>query len=178
MLCKVNKAKKKKCIDNFSKICYKLLIMKDIKEKFMKEALKEAKKAYDKLEVPIGAVIVKDNKIIARGHNLKEEKRSTIKHAEIIAIEKASKKVNNWRLNDCEMYITLEPCPMCASAIKQARIDNVYCALSNSDSNNNEIIRKIFDDNDYINKSVNFESDLCIDKSKELSSNSSFHTSL
>ena len=83
--------------------------MKDIKEKFMKEAIKEAKKAYEKLEVPIGAVIVKDNNIIARGYNLKEEKQSTIKHAEIIAIEKASKKLNNWRLSDCEMYVTLEP---------------------------------------------------------------------
>ena len=100
--------------------------MKDIKEKFMKEALKEAKKAYEKLEVPIGAVIVKDNKVIARGHNLKEEKQSTIKHAEIIAIEKASKKLSNWRLSDCEMYVTLEPCPMCAGAILNSRIKKVY----------------------------------------------------
>ena len=100
--------------------------MKDIKEKFMNEALKEAQKAYDKLEVPIGAVIVKDNKIIARGYNLKEEKQSTIKHAEIIAIEKASKKLGNWRLGDCEMYVTLEPCPMCAGAILNSRIKKVY----------------------------------------------------
>ena len=100
--------------------------MKDIKEKFMKEALKEAKKAYEKLEVPIGAVIVKDNKIIARGHNLKEKKQSTIKHAEIITIEKACKRQGNWRLNDCEMYVTLEPCPMCAGAILNSRIKKVY----------------------------------------------------
>lgn len=100
--------------------------MKDIKEKFMKEALKEAKKAYEKLEVPIGAVIVKDNKIIARGYNLKEEKQNTLKHAEIIAIEKASKKINNWRLNNCEMYVTLEPCPMCAGAILNSRIKKIY----------------------------------------------------
>ena len=103
--------------------------MKYNKEKFMKEALKEAKKAYEKLEVPIGAVIVKDNKIIARGHNLKEEKQSTIKHAEIIAIEKASKKLNNWRLSDCEMYVTLEPCPMCAGAILNSRIKKVYIGV-------------------------------------------------
>ena len=100
--------------------------MKEIKEKFMKEALKEAKKAYDKLEVPVGVVIIKDNKIIARGHNLKEEKQNTIKHAEIIAIEKASRKLKNWRLNDCEMYVTLEPCSMCAGAIINSRIKKVY----------------------------------------------------
>lgn len=96
------------------------------KEKYMKEALKEAKKAYNKLEIPVGAVIVKDGKIIARGHNIKEEKKDTTKHAEIIAIQKASKKLNNWRLNDCEMYVTLEPCSMCAGAIIQSRIKKVY----------------------------------------------------
>ena len=96
------------------------------KDKFMKEAIKEAKKAYGKLEVPIGAVIVKDEKIIARGHNQKEEKADTTMHAEIIAIKKASKKIGAWRLNGCEMYITLEPCPMCAGAIINARLDKIY----------------------------------------------------
>lgn len=96
------------------------------KEKFMKEALKEAEKAYKKLEVPIGAVIVKNGKIIARGHNQKEEKLDTTMHAEIIAIKKASKKLNSWRLNGCEMYVTLEPCPMCAGAIANARLDKIY----------------------------------------------------
>ena len=96
------------------------------KDKFMKEAKKEAKKAYGKLEVPIGAVIVKDGKIIARGHNQKEEKADTTMHAEIIAIKKASKKIGAWRLNGCEMYITLEPCPMCAGAIINARLDKIY----------------------------------------------------
>lgn len=96
------------------------------KERFMKEALKEAKKARDKLEVPVGAVIVKDGKIIARGYNQKETKKDTIKHAEIIAIEKASKKLDSWRLNDCEMYVTLEPCPMCAGAIINSRIRKIY----------------------------------------------------
>lgn len=96
------------------------------KEKFMQEALKEAKKAEDKLEVPVGCVIVKDGKIIARAHNLKETKGDTTKHAEIIAIQKASKKLEAWRLLDCEMYITLEPCSMCAGAIIQARIKKVY----------------------------------------------------
>ena len=96
------------------------------KEYFMKEALKEAKKAYNKLEVPVGVVIVKDNKIIARAYNQKEIKNSPIKHAEIIAIEKACKKLSNWRLNDCEMYVTLEPCPMCTGAIINSRIKKVY----------------------------------------------------
>ena len=96
------------------------------KEKFMKEALKEAKKAYKKLEVPVGCVIVKDGKIIARGHNLKETKKDTTKHAEIIAIQKASKKLEAWRLLDCDMYVTLEPCSMCAGAIINSRIRNLY----------------------------------------------------
>lgn len=96
------------------------------KDKFMKEAIKEAKKAYSKLEVPIGAVIVKNGKIIARAHNEKEGKADTTMHAEIIAIKKASKKLGAWRLNECEMYVTLEPCPMCAGAIINARLDKVY----------------------------------------------------
>ena len=101
-----------------------------MEEKFMKEALKEAKKAYDKLEVPVGAVIVKDGKIIARAHNLKETKYDTTKHAEILAIQKASKKLNSWRLIDCEMYVTLEPCSMCAGALINSRIKKVYIGSS------------------------------------------------
>ena len=96
------------------------------KNKFMKQALKEAKKAYEKLEVPVGAVIVKDGKIIAKAHNLKETKTDTTKHAEILAIQKASKKLESWRLLDCEMYITLEPCSMCAGEIINSRIKKVY----------------------------------------------------
>lgn len=96
------------------------------KQKFMKEALKEAKKAYDKLEVPVGAVIVKDGKIIARAHNLKETRLDTTKHAEILAIQKASKKLKSWRLLDCEMYVTLEPCSMCSGAIINSRIKKIY----------------------------------------------------
>ena len=97
-----------------------------IEEKFMKEALKQARLAYNKLEVPVGCVIVKDEQVIARAHNLKETKNDTTKHAEIIAIQKASKKLNSWRLNGCEMYVTLEPCTMCAGALIQSRIDKVY----------------------------------------------------
>lgn len=98
----------------------------DNREQFMKSALKEAKKAYGKLEIPVGAVIVKDGKIIARGYNIKEEKNDTTKHAEIIAIQKASKKLQSWRLNGCEMYVTLEPCSMCAGAIINSRISKLY----------------------------------------------------
>jgi len=96
------------------------------KELFMKEALKEAKKAYKKLEVPVGAVIVKNGEIIAKAHNLKETKFDTTKHAEILAIQRASKKLKSWRLLDCEMYITLEPCTMCAGAIINSRIKKIY----------------------------------------------------
>ena len=94
-------------------------------EKYMKAALKEAKKAEILDEVPIGCVIVKDDKIIARGHNLRETKQLSINHAEIIAIQKACKKVGSWRLEDCTLYVTLEPCCMCAGAILQSRISKV-----------------------------------------------------
>ena len=96
------------------------------KEKFMKEALKEAQKAYNKEEVPVGAVIVKDNKIIARAHNLKETSFNAVSHAEILAIQKACKKLGCWRLTDCDMYVTLEPCSMCAGALINSRIRKLY----------------------------------------------------
>lgn len=92
----------------------------------MKEALKEAKKAYKKEEVPVGAIIVKDGKIIARAHNIKETKKNAVGHAEILAIQKACKKLNAWRLIDCEMYVTLEPCSMCAGALINSRIKKIY----------------------------------------------------
>lgn len=101
------------------------VLEEDINNKFMKEALKEAKKAYDKEEIPVGAVIVRDDKIIARGHNIKELKKDTTKHAEIIAIQKASKKMDAWRLEGCTLYVTLEPCAMCAGALIQSRIKKV-----------------------------------------------------
>lgn len=95
-------------------------------EEYMKLALKEAHKAYNELEVPVGAIIVKDGKVIARAYNEKEKKKDTTKHAEILAIQKASKKLNTWRLNDCDMYVTLEPCSMCAGALIQSRIRKLY----------------------------------------------------
>ena len=95
-------------------------------EKYMKLALKEAEKAYNKEEVPIGAIIVKDNKVIARAHNLRESKKQACAHAEILAIQKACKKLDAWRLEECDIYVTLEPCPMCAGAIINARFRNLY----------------------------------------------------
>lgn len=97
-------------------------------ERFMNEAYKEAVKAYEKDEVPIGAVIVKDGKIIARGHNERELKNDATLHAEISAVKKACKKIGTWRLNNCDIYVTLEPCAMCAGALIQARIRTVYIA--------------------------------------------------
>jgi len=95
---------------------------------FMEEAIKLAQKAYKKNEVPIGALIVKDGKIIARAYNNREHTQQAINHAEIIAIKKACKKLHSWRLNDCEMYVTLEPCAMCSGAILNARLKTIHIA--------------------------------------------------
>lgn len=92
---------------------------------FMKMALNEAYKAYDKQEVPIGCVIVKNDKIIAKAYNLRESLKDPTAHAEILAIREASKKLNGWRLSGCTMYVTIEPCPMCAGAIVNSRIDRL-----------------------------------------------------
>lgn len=100
---------------------------------FIDEAKAEAIKAYDKGEIPVGAVIVKDGVIIGRGHNLKETLNDVTAHAEILAIKEASNKFGDWRLDGAEMYVTLEPCPMCASAIVQSRISKVYIGTFNKD---------------------------------------------
>ena len=92
---------------------------------FMDEAFKEAYKALKKQEVPIGAVIVKNDKIIARGHNKREKSKNALMHAEVVAINRACKKLKDWRLENCTIYVTLEPCPMCAGAIANARIKKV-----------------------------------------------------
>ena len=100
-------------------------------EKYMKEALKQAKKAYDLDETPIGCVIVHEGKIIARGYNRRNTDKSPLAHAEIAAIKKASKKLGDWRLEECTLYVTLEPCQMCAGAIIQARIPCVVVGCMN-----------------------------------------------
>ena len=103
-------------------------------EKFMQVAIIEAKKAYKKDEVPIGACIVKDGKVIAKAHNKTEKTQIATHHAEIIAINKACKKLKSWRLDGCEIYVTAEPCAMCAGAIANARIEKVYFGAYESKS--------------------------------------------
>jgi len=98
----------------------------------MKEALKEADKAFKLGEVPIGAIIVRDNEIIARGHNLRESAKDPTAHAEILAIKRASNVLGGWRLTKCDLYVTIEPCPMCAGAIVMARIDRVFIGSMDS----------------------------------------------
>ena len=100
-------------------------------EKYMKAAIREAKKAYALDEVPIGCVIVRENKIIARGYNRRNTDKNTLAHAEMSAIKKASKKTGDWRLEDCTMYVTLEPCQMCAGAIVQSRLGKVVIGSMN-----------------------------------------------
>ncbi len=113
--------------------------------KFMNEAHKQALKAYNINEVPVGCIIVKNNKVIARAHNKRECKQTTTAHAEILAINKACKKLNSWRLNDCDMYITLEPCSMCSGAIIQSRIKNLYYAAFDTKTGAAGSVLNLFD---------------------------------
>ena len=108
-----------------------MAVITSVQEKYMKEALKQAKKAYALGEVPIGCVIVYEDKIIARGYNRRNTDKNTLAHAEITAINKASKKIGDWRLEECTLYVTLEPCQMCAGAIVQARVTEVVMGCMN-----------------------------------------------
>ena len=110
---------------------YIMAVIKSISEKYMKEALKQAKKAYALGEVPIGCVIVHQGRIIGRGYNRRNTDKSTLAHAEITAVKRASKYIGDWRLEDCTLYVTLEPCQMCAVAIIQARIPQVVMGCMN-----------------------------------------------
>lgn len=112
-------------------------------EKIYELLLKEARFAYEKGEIPVAAVIVKDNQVIASAHNLKEEMKSVIGHAEILAIQSASEKLDNWRLDGCDIYVTLEPCSMCASAIHQARIDNIYYFIEKDTCGKSDLLNGI-----------------------------------
>ena len=108
-----------------------MAVIKNIQEKYMREALKQAKKAYALGEVPIGCVIVHQEKIIGRGYNRRNTDKNTLAHAEITAINKASRYIGDWRLEECTLYVTLEPCQMCAGAIVQARIPQVVMGCMN-----------------------------------------------
>ena len=112
-------------------------------EYYMNIAIKEAKKAYKYEEVPVGAVIVKNNKIIAKAYNKKEKTRNVTKHAEIIAISKACKKIKNWRLEDCEIYVTMEPCMMCSGAIEQSRIKKIVYGIKNENYGSTDQLKNI-----------------------------------
>lgn len=112
---------------------------------FMREALKEAKKAYLKGEVPVGAVVVYEDKIIARAHNLRESKQDFTNHAELSAMQKASKKIGSWRLEKCTVYVTLEPCSMCAGAMIQSRVEKVYYGAKDHKAGAVESVVKLLD---------------------------------
>ena len=138
-----------------------------MKNEFMQIALKEAKKAYDKLEIPVGAVIVKNGEVIAKAHNLKETKFDTTKHAEILAIQKASKKLNSWRLLDCEMYVTLEPCSMCAGALINSRIKKVYIGASDEKTGAVGSVFNLLDDYTF-NHKVEYEKGVLQDECESI----------
>lgn len=110
------------------------IIDHNMDDKFMREALRQAKKAKAIGEMPVGAVIVRNGEIISRGYNKRETKKNAILHAEMIAIDRACKKLGGWRLPGCEMYVTLEPCPMCAGAILNSRIEHIYFGASDEKS--------------------------------------------
>ena len=110
---------------------------------YMLLSLEEAKKAYDEGEVPVGAVIVKDDNVIAKAYNTKEKNKCSLEHAELSVIKLACGKLDNWRLIGTTIYVTLEPCPMCASAIKQSRINRIVYLLDNSDINTSKIVNEI-----------------------------------
>ena len=113
--------------------------------KYMKMALKQAKKGLKKGEVPIGAVIVRDGKVIAKAHNMREKSNLATGHAEIIAIERANKAIKSWRLDSCTLYVTIEPCPMCAGAIIQSRIKNIVYGAKDIKSGAHESVTNLFD---------------------------------
>ena len=141
-----------------------------MKQYFMKQAIKEAEKAYKKLEVPVGAIIVKDGKIIAKAHNQKETKTDTTKHAEILAIQKASKKLKTWRLIDCDMYVTLEPCTMCAGAIINSRIKKVYIGTMDEKTGAVGSVLNLFEDYTF-NHKVESENGLLKDECEDMLKN-------
>lgn len=131
---------------------------------FMEKALEEARKAYLKDEVPVGAVVVKNKEIISCAHNLRETLNDSTAHAEILAIRKACKKLNNWRLTGCEMYVTLEPCPMCSGAIFQSRIKKIYIGTADTTTGSCGSILNVVQNN-----SFNHYVDVCWEYDEECS---------
>ena len=130
--------------------------MKD--EYYMNIAIKEAQKAFKKDEIPVGVVIVKNDEIIAKGYNKRNKSNKVKDHAEILAIDKANRRLRNWRLEDCEIYITLEPCPMCASAIEQSRIKRIITGAVNNNNETNNISSEILKNREW---TKGIQKDLC-----------------
>lgn len=124
---------------------------------YMKLAIKESKKALKKGEIPVGAIIVKNGKVIAKAYNLVESKKCALYHAEILVIQKATKKIKNWRLIDCEMYVTLEPCDLCKKAIEISRIKKVYYSTNKINSTETNVEYINYDE--YKNKTTNMLKD-------------------
>jgi tRNA(adenine34) deaminase len=139
------------------------------KYKYMRAALKEAQKAEKENEVPVGAVVVFEDKIIARAYNKREQKQEFHSHAEFLAMMKASKKIGSWRLENCDVYVTLEPCPMCAGAMIQSRIKNLYYAADDPKSGVAKSIIEMF--NLPFNHKINVESGILANESQELLEN-------
>ena len=148
-------------------MCVSFFVGDKMSQIYMELALKEARKAYKKDEVPVGAIIVKSGKVIAKAYNQKEKKQNPTKHAEIIAIEKACKKLKTWHLDDCILYVTLEPCLMCAGAIIQSRIKKVVYAASSEKFGYIESIDNVFN-NKKNNHLVEIEKGICKKESQEL----------
>ena len=138
--------------------------------KYMRRALKEAQKAMEKDEVPVGCVIVLDGVIIARAHNKKETNNNPLCHAEMIAIQKATKKLGDWRLKDCEMYVTLEPCLMCCGALIQSRIKKVYYGAKDEKGGGVESLAYTFEIQG-LNHYVNYEGGIMEKECQNLLSN-------
>lgn len=136
-------------------------------EKYMKEALKLAEKAFELGEVPIGCVIVLGNKIIAKGYNKRNSSKLTLSHAELIAIDKASRYIGDWRLEDCTMYVTLEPCQMCAGALVQSRMKKVVIGTMNKKAGCAGSILNLLQMEEF-NHQVEIEKDICKEECSDL----------
>ncbi len=137
------------------------------KEFFMREALKEAQKAYDQAEVPIGAVVVLNGEIIGRGHNLREKEQDATLHAEIKAIRQANQHLGSWRLEDCELFVTLEPCPMCSGAMILARMKRVVFGAFDPKAGTAGTFMNLLQDSRF-NHQVEVEQGILEDECKEI----------
>ena len=136
-----------------------------MKKKYFDIVYEQANRAFNAGEIPVGCIIVKNNVVIARSHNKREKMNYVLGHAELLALQDASKLLGNWRLEGCDVYISLDPCPMCAAALAQARVRGIYCAVSSTNNDEKAIVNKI------IPKKTKFLSDLDVERSSTLLKN-------